>query len=191
MVGPLIVSAGCIAAASGVPLLWLAWTSKLDRKALARVAGWLLILGGSAFLGMAGGAWGYAVAASAASAAALLILAIIAVRSPSPRRIPTRTAPLQPFDWSSIRAQLPRRIAVFFLVVPGGLFASSILALAARAAAKQAGWAEADATMLALGGMPLFWSIIATVQMTQSSLARMTALIAIPAIAGGLLGFVA
>jgi hypothetical protein len=125
------------------------------------------------------------------SAAALLVLAYAAVTSAPPKRTSTREAAIHAIDVRVILAGLPRRITVFFLVVPVGLAASTIVALGARAAAMRAGWAGADSTMIALAGMPLIWSVIASLQMTQSSLAKMAALAIGPAILGALLGLMA
>jgi hypothetical protein len=191
MAGLFVLSAGCIAAAAGAPLLWLAWKLPSPRKAAPRAGGWFLILGAAILLGTAAGAWGIAVSATATSAAALLVLAYIAMHSVPARRTSTREAAIQPLDVQAILAGLPRRFAVFLLVVPGGVVASTIVALGARAAARHSGWDDADSTMVALAGMPLIWSIIAALQMTQSSLLRMAAITVVPALAGGLLGMVA
>lgn len=191
MAGLLVASAGCIAAAAGAPLLWLAWTLPSQRKAVPRAAGWSLILGAAILLGVAGGEWGVALSATATSAAALLILAYIAARSVPARRTATREAAVRTPDLRAIVAGLPRRFAVFLLVAPGGVIASAILALGARAAARHSGWDDADSTMIALAGVPLAWSIIASLQMTQSSLLRMAAIALVPAFAGVLIGIVA
>jgi hypothetical protein len=190
MAGPFVVSTGCIAAAAGVPLLWLAWNKPPGSKALARAAGWLLILAAVALLGATSGAWGVAVSATVTSAAALLVLAYVAATS-APKQASVREAPHHDLDVRKIFSELPRRIAVFLLAVPGGLFASTLLTFGARAAARHAGWPESDSTMLALGGLPLAWSIIASLQMMQSSLATMAATIVVPAVCGGLLGLFA
>jgi hypothetical protein len=191
MAGVLVVSAGCIAAAAGAPLLWLAWKLPPARKAIPRIAGWLLILASLLLLGIAAGAWGIAVSATATSASALLILAYVGAHSVPARRTSTREAAIQPLNVQALVAGLPRRFGVFLLVVPGGIVASTIVALGARAAATRAGWGAADSTMAVLGGMPLVWSIIASLQMTQSSLVRMAAIAVVPALAGGLLGIAA
>jgi hypothetical protein len=191
MSGPLVISAGCIAAAAGAPLLWLAWKLPPPRKPVPRAAGWLLILGGALLLGVAAGAWGLAVSVTATSAAALLVLAYVAVHSAPARRTPTREATAQGLDLQAILTGLPRRFAVFVLVVPVGVVASTILALGARAVARHAGWDDADSNMVALAGMPLIWSIMASLQMTQTSLAKMAAIAMVPALAGGVVGIVA
>src|SRR5207248_6717689 len=113
MAGLFLVSDGCIAAAAGVPLLWIAWRQPPARKTLPRVAGWLLILGAAVLLGVASGAWGLAVSATATSAAALLILAYGASNAAPAKRTLTRAAALRPLDMRRIFAELPRRIAVF------------------------------------------------------------------------------
>lgn len=191
MAGLLLVSAGCIAAAAGAPLLWIAWKRPRARKPGPRAAGWLLILGAALLLAVIAGAWGVAVSATATSAAALLILAYISLHSAPQGRTSARESSVQPLDVHAIFTGLARRVAVFLLVVPGGVAASTIIALGARAAARHSGWDDADSTMVALAGMPLVWSVIASLQMTQRSLARMAAFAIAPALAGGLLGMVA
>ena len=188
MAGVLVLSAGCTAAAAGAPLLWIAWRLPPPRKALPRAIGWLLILAAALLLGIAAGAWGIAVSATATSAAALLILAYVAAHSVPARRTSAREAAVQPLNVHALVTGLPRRLTVFLLVVPGGIVASTIVALGARAAASRAGWGAADSTMVALAGMPFVWSIIASLQMTQSSLVRMAAIAVVPALGGALLG---
>jgi hypothetical protein len=151
----------------------------------------LLILAAALLLGIAAGAWGIAVSAMATSTAALLILAYVAAHSVAARRTLAREAAVHPVDVQAVVSGLPRRFAVFLLVVPGGIVASTIVALGARAVASRAGWDAADSTMVALAGMPFVWSIIASLQMTQSSLVRMVAIALVPALAGGLLGITA
>lgn len=188
MAGPFVVGAGCVAAAAGAMLLWVAWRSPSSQKAVPRAAGWMLVLGGATALGFASGSWGIAVSSTATSAAALLILGYAAATGAPAKRILAREAPNQPLDRRRIIADLPRRIAIFLLVVPGGLIASTALALGTRSLAAHSGWAEADSTMIALAGMPLAWSIIASAQMTQSSLAIMAALVIAPTLVGALMG---
>lgn len=152
----------------------------------ATVVGWTLAAAGLALLGARWGAWGLAVACLAAMLAALALLGREASAGETSRRPPPRAAPsVTPPRWRP--RGLARRVAVFTLVAPVGLAASELLALGAEAAARRAGWVEADTTALAFMVAPVTWAVLASVQLMCAGPRGMIAPALLCAATGGVL----
>lgn len=170
------------AVAAGIVALRVGW-----RRARRLVTGgWAAIIAGTATLGVQSGAWGVAVAGLIAMSAALLIVLRDGWMTPAGRRVPARDVPsVTPPRWRV--AGLARRVAVFALVVPAGLAASEWLALGAEAAARRAGWREADTIVLALITQPTAWAVVAGVQLLGAGPRAMVAPVVACLMLGGLL----
>jgi hypothetical protein len=99
-------------------------------------------------------------------ATALVLLAMDGLASERTDRPLKARATVTPPRW---RAEgLIRRTIVFLLVVPIGFAATMILALGAEAAARRAGWIEADRYVLALMLQPAAWALLASGQMLST-----------------------
>lgn len=166
---------GGIGCAGGVALLRRGWGAPGGGRWTA--AGWALIVAGLVALGVYGGAWGVSVGAIAAMLAAHLLLTrpALAPIARRPERAPRdASVTLRPTD----ARDLLRRLSVFVLVVPGGMAASALAALALQGLARVGGWHEANSVTLGLLMFPVVWSILASIQMTQSGPLRMLATLA-------------
>lgn len=162
------IGIGIAAAGLAIMLVRAGWGG---RRAVAG-AGWLLLAGTLAWLIGRDGAWGAAIAATAAMATALLILLRAAWTAPVGRVRAVRARPS--ITLPRLRAgAIGRRLAVFALVVPGGLAATALLAFGAQAGAARIGWAEADRTVMMLMLQPTAWGVLAGWQMLRSGPAAM------------------
>ncbi|MGN6376930.1 MAG: hypothetical protein ACTHMG_15455 [Sphingomonas sp.] len=171
-----------IAAAVAVLFLRLGWR----RRPLLVGLGWAIASAALTVLTWRWGAWGLSVGTLVGIAAALVILMREALAAPEGHRAPERATATKPASGRRIEG-LGRRVAVFLLVVPAGLAATELLALGAEAAARRAGWVEADTTVLALMAQPLAWALLASVQLIAPGPRAMVAPALLCAAAGGLL----
>lgn len=174
---------GLLASATGVGALRLAWGR---RRLWLTAAGWALLGGAAALLGAAAGAWGVAVAAVVAMLAAGVPLAHSAVTLAPGRVRAAGNAAAAP-GWRFRASDFGRRLAVFALVVPVGFASAQLLAFGAQAAARRAGWGDADTLALMLLLQPIAWTLLAAVQITRAGPARMILPALIAALAGLLL----
>jgi hypothetical protein len=171
---------GVALSAAGVCALRASWGRR--KPVLSALALGALVLGTIASAAVAG-AWGIAMAWLAATLIAALLLAHAAATAPAGRAAGGRE-PLTTETWRFRASDLWRRLAVFALVVPVGFAAAQLLAFGAQAAARRAGWAEADTIVIALLGQPIAWTILASIQITRRGPLRMIA----PALACALAG---
>lgn len=177
-----VLGLGIALSGSGVLLLRLGWGRPVRAWT---VFGWTLIGLGLVLLGAREGAWGIAVTTLGIMAVVGAILAHAAWSTPASRAAAPRQAPgVSPFRLD--RADLARRLAIFFMVVPAGFAATQLLAFGAEAAARRNGWEEADAIVLALILQPIAWAGLASIQMLRERPAQML-FPALPCAATGLL----
>ncbi|MBO9624363.1 MAG: hypothetical protein J7500_16770 [Sphingomonas sp.] len=174
---------GLAASVAGVGVLRLAWGS---RRPWLTAAGWTLLGGATVLLGASGGAWGMAIATVVAMLAAGVPLAHNALVLPGGRARTVAEAANAP-GWRFRASDLGRRLAVFALVVPLGFAAAQLLAFGAQAAARRAGWGDADTLTLALLLQPIAWTVLAAVQITRAGPLRMILPALVVALAGLLL----
>lgn len=169
--------------AAGVAMLRASWGR---RKPALTGLGWGALVLGTIAAAVAGGAWGIATAWLAATLVAALLLAHAVATTPAGRVAGTRDT-LTTDSWRFDASDFGRRMAVFLLVVPVGFAAAQLLAFGAQAAARRAGWAEADTMVLMLLGQPIAWTILASIQITRSGPIAMIAPAALFALAGAIL----
>jgi hypothetical protein len=175
---------GLAAAAAGPILLWMGWRHGRVSKPWRSIKGWAALALAFAILTWYAGAWGAAVGAMTAMLAAFVILSGVAMASPPDHGRPLREpAPVQE-AWIGWR-DLGRRIAIFLIVVPGAFLVSSLVALTVQAAARHAGWQDANSTTFGLFTFPLVWTIVATLLMLRSSPRAMAGRLAIVAVSSG------
>jgi hypothetical protein len=179
---PLLILAVGLSAA-GVALLRASWGRR--RPALTAAAWGALVLGTVLATAMEG-AWGITIAWLVATVLAGALLAHAAATAPAGRAAGGRD-PLTTETWRFQASDVGRRLAVFALVVPLGFAAAQLLAFGAQAAARRAGWAEADSMVLALIGQPIVWTLLASIQITRRGPLRMIAPALICAILGTIL----
>ncbi|MFB0610961.1 hypothetical protein [Aurantiacibacter poecillastricola] len=149
------------------------------------VLGWGSILVSSALSAWAHGAWGVAVQSLFAMAAALLLLVPSIASAPTWKRKPVDRGVHASPDTKGSMA-LGRRAATFVITGPVALFGALLLALALRAMLAAGGGSEADANVLVLACVPIFWGILATILLmmerrrTQLSVLATLTIIAVP-----------
>lgn len=170
------------ASVAGPLLLRRGW----QQGGLATIMGWGFLLFAGAALIVHGGAWAFALGVCSAMVAAMVLLSEAAIRTPAPARTARERAIPQmepaPFDFRD----LARRIAVFLLVVPVGLVASSFLTWSMQRALFHAGWLEANSTSFALFALPFLWLALTSWQIMQSRLGAMLIGALALAVLGGL-----
>ncbi|MGK6356229.1 hypothetical protein ACMGDH_13515 [Sphingomonas sp. DT-207] len=175
-----LLSLGIALSAAGVGMLRASWGR---RKPVLAASAWAALVLGTIASAAVAGAWGIAVAWLVATLIAGLLLARAVVTAPAGRAAAGRE-PLTTETWRFQASDLWRRLAVFALVVPVGFAAAQLFAFGAQAAARRAGWAEADTIVVALLGQPIVWTILASIQITRRGPLRMIA----PALVCALLG---
>lgn len=178
-----LLALGIALSAAGVGVLRASWGK--SRRGLTALA-WAALAAGTIAAAAVGGAWGIAVAWLVATGTAALLLAYAAVAAPAGRAASGRE-PLTTETWRFQASDLGRRLAVFALVVPLGFAAAQLLAFGAQAAARRAGWAEADTIVLMLLLQPIAWTVLAAIQITRHGPLRMIAPALVCAIAGTIL----
>ena len=176
----MVLALGLVLCTAGVALLRASWG---QRKPALTALGWSALVLGTAAAAMAEGAWGIAMAWLAATLAGALLLGHAVVTTPAGRAVAGRE-PLTTDSWRFDASDFGRRLAVFVLVVPVGFAAAQLLAFGAQAAARRAGWAEADTMVLMLLGQPIAWTILASIQITRRGPIAMI----VPAVAFALAG---
>ena len=178
-----LLGLGVALAAAGVGLLRVSWGKR--RHGLTALA-WIALTLGTVASAAVAGAWGIAVAWLVATGIAALLLTYAAATAPAGRAGSARD-PLTTETWRFQASDVGRRLAVFTLVVPVGFAAAQLLAFGAQAAARRAGWAEADAIVLTLLLQPIAWTMLAAVQITRRGPIRMIAPALVCATVGTLL----
>lgn len=174
---------GIALCAAGVGLLRVAWGK---RTAVVTGLGWAALVAGTLASAASEGAWGIAIAWLVATGVGGALLGQAAATA-SPGRAASDRQPLTTETWRFQASDLGRRLAVFALVVPLGFAAAQLLAFGAQAAARRAGWEEADTMVLMLLGQPTSWAILASIQITRRGPAQMIAPAIVCALAGLLL----
>lgn len=178
---PIFLSA--ILVAAGILSVRIGWGRRQGGRFVA--LGWAAVIAGLALLAARDGAWGLAVGAVVATLAASLLLGQAALSSaPAPARN-ARTAAPSVLLRSGGGVGVLRRLAVFILVIPVGAIASALAALAAQAAARQAGWPESDSTAFGLFAFPVVWAILVTLLMLRPGPKSMLAPLAVTLAASG------
>lgn len=156
------VTAVAIIAAGGVGALRYGWSHPERRVSV--VAGWAAIAIAVLWLGTQEGAWGVSIASIVVMLGAMVPLLYAAARDPRRAARPARTGDVA--NDSGIRLHaggasgIARRIATFLITVPGAGAASLLVALAGQAAARGAGWHEANSITLGLLLLPVTWAIL-------------------------------
>ena len=161
------------AAAAGVGTLFFSWKRPSKTPGLTS-AGWGLFAAATTLAGMAGGAWGIAIAAMVGMALALGLLLRAALLSPDAKGV----QPAKPRNAAKSPLRLGKRLSVFVMVVPAALLASLYLALAAFKLAEWMGAGEANAIALALFVFPLVWMGLAFWVMMAVTLKHRIAILA-------------
>lgn len=178
-----LLALGLALSVAGVGVLRATWGRR--RHGLTALA-WAALTAGTIASAAVAGAWGIAVAWLVATGIATLLLAHAAVTAPAGRTGNARE-PLTTETWRFQASDLGRRLAVFALVVPVGFAAAQLLAFGAQAAARRAGWAEADTIVLMLLLQPIAWTVLASVQISRRGPLRMIAPALVCAIVGTIL----
>lgn len=177
-----VITAGAtLVIAAAMLLVRLGWAGRRGAAAV----GWLVI--GTALLALTArdGAWGLAIGMLAGLLAAVAIVLHAGWVAPAKPRKPQREA--ASITLSRDRGDIPRRLAVFVLVVPVGFAAAECLTFGVQALARRAGAVEADTVALTLFLQPLLWGCLMAWQMTRANAARMIAPAASAAVLGTLL----
>jgi hypothetical protein len=182
----MIEAAGSAGVALGVLALRAGWGASRAPVAI----GWLLIVLGLGALAARTGAWGLAFGATIAMLAAFLLLGREALATPARRASPGGARSGETLPRPRLTG-LGRRTAVFLLVVPMGFAATQLLAFGAQAAARRAGWVEADATTLALLLQPTAWAVLASIQVMRAGPVAMIVPVLLCTLAGLLLWWLA
>ena len=173
---------GCVLAAAGVAGLRLSWGRRGKSPALSAL-GWTALAAGCVGAGMASGAWGVAVAALVATAMACLFLTHAAFERP---RTPRRAAEPESAAAASAPGDWHRSAITFALTGPLALAVAVVLALGLRAAALDWPVAEADANVMVLALVPLFWPLLAFAMLMAESRRPQIAMLVVPLIAASL-----
>lgn len=173
-----MIAAALIAVAVGIGLVRLGWAGSRG----VALAGWAVAVGALLVLTLGEGAWGLAMGCVAGMTAAVALVLYAGWMSPpkssrAPREAPAITIPVRAGD-------IARRLAVFVLAVPIAFAAAQWFAYGVQALARSGGAADADTVALTLGLQPLAWSIVMTLQLIQSGLARMLVAPAVTALLG-------
>jgi len=173
---------GCVLAAAGVAGLRLSWGRK-GKSPRLNAGSWAALAAGCIAAGMASGAWGVALAALTATALACLLLTHAAFERP---RMPRRTAEPEIAAAASAPGDWHRGVITFVLTGPLALAVAVVLALGIRAVALDWPVAEADANVMVLALVPLFWPLLAFAMMMAESRRPQIAMLVVPLIAASL-----
>ncbi len=166
---------------AGVFVLRVSW-ARPSRSVTLNILGWGNILAAAVLAIGAYGAWGLAVSALFVMGTALLLLAPSIVRRPSWKRRPLDSgARADPRQRQNLA--LGRRVATFAIAGPAALLAALLLALALRSIFAGVGGVEADANVLVLACVPVFWSILATALLLMEHRRMQLATLAVAAVA--------
>lgn len=169
---------------AGVFILRVSW-ARPSRSAALNMLGWGSIVASCLLAALAHGAWGIAVSSLFAVATALLLLLPSIASPPAWKRRPVERG-VHRAKGEKPRLALSRRLATFGIAGPAALAAALLLALSLRAILSGSGGAEADANVLVLACVPLFWAILSTALLmierrrTQVAVLTVMALVGFP-----------
>jgi hypothetical protein len=156
--------------AIGVSGCWLAWRGKLADPRAMSIAGWILVALGILGWTMRFGDSGTAIAIAVAMLAGLGVLGFSAAEQ---RYVSSQRRPVTRAGHFNERPRA-RWVTAAAIVAAGPLagIAALLIGLSGYRLAGAAGWAEADAIVLAYAAVPITWSAIAAYVATSDRAAR-------------------